>query len=374
MTLVDNNLQALAFAMFEGVSIYGGLVFLKNFWANYHFQDPNYYASEIVYINFPLYVLIWLASLFFAGAYDEPFQLRRLLRGLVSGTILLAAIYGFLDLEYRSSRVLILLGAAWAFSITIIIRLSLYFIKYKSLNIGQNHTRRLVFVGEEGETIRARQLLQNAEIQSNILGRIAPTKNQTNKETLGHLGQLDEIVRIYKIEEIIFCSRDLSTHSIMQWMSKLGPHLLYKILPEDSLSIIGSHSKNSSGELYTIDIQFNISKPLHKRNKRFFDIVFSLFLLLTFPVQLLFVKKPFGVLSNIFEVFIARKTWIAYSNSKINQALPKLKMGVLQPADALYQEFLNESTIQRLNMLYAKDYQWFSDLETCWKGWKLLGK
>ncbi len=374
ITLVTNVLKKMYLPLLDGAAIYGGLLFLKHFWANYHFHTPDYYPPEVSYINFPLYVLIWLGGIFLSGGYDEPFQLRRLLRGLVSSTLLLAAIYGFLELEYRSSRALILLGAAWAFSITIAIRVVLYFIKYKSLNIGRTSSRRLVFVGEKEETKRARQLLQDAEVQSNILGRIEPGTSKHSPETLGHLGQLEEIVRIYKIEEIIFCSRDLSTHSIMQWMSKLGPQLLYKILPEDSLSIIGSHSKNISGELYTIDIQFNIAKPLHKRNKRIFDLGFSFVLFLSLPIQLLIIKNKLGLLSNIFSVLIGKKTWVSYTPiTYTKNILPNLRSGVLSPSDAFQKDKLNEATIQRLNMLYAKDYEWSNDVEICWKGWRQLG-
>lgn len=372
LTLLANWTQRLALPLIEATAIYSGLLMLKSFWANYHFHDPNYYPLEVSCINFPLYVLIWLSSVFFTGGYDEPFQLRRLLRGLVSGTLILAAIYGFLDIEYRSSRALILLGAAWAFGITIFIRMLWFFVKYKSLNIGGQQSKRLIFVGTKSETQRARQLLLDAEVSINILGRVG-VADQKEEDTLGELAQLEEIVRIYKVEEIIFCSRDMSAQAIMQWMTKLGAQLLYKILPEDSLSIIGSHSKNMSGELYTIDIQFNIAKALHKRNKRIFDILFSLFLALTFPLQLLLVKQPFTLIKNIIQVFLGQKTWVAYQATDKVDVLPKLRKGILSPVAVFQSDHLDQTTIQRLNMLYAKDYEWFADLEICWKAWRHLG-
>ena len=83
---------------------------------------------------------------------------------------------------------------------------------------------------------------------------------------------MKEVVQIYKIDEIIFCSKDISAQDIMQWMSKLGSSIDYKIIPKESLSIIGSSSKNSTGELYTIEIQFNINTPMARRNNRMLDL------------------------------------------------------------------------------------------------------
>ena len=375
MTLVGNLLRRIYLPLLEGILIYLGLVFLQHFWASYHFRDPGYYDPSVRHLNFPLYVLIWLGSVFFTGGYDEPFRLRRLLRGLVMGTLLLAAIYGFLEPEYRSSRALILLGAAWAFFATLLTRWILYFTRYRSLAIGQEQQRRLVVIGSESETNRALQLLQKAGVRTNMIGRVSPDGQAPAQDCLGTFDQLQEIVRIYKIEELIFCSKDLRTQAIMKWMSQLGPHLLYKILPEDSLSIIGSHSKNTSGELYTIDIQFRIAQPLQKRNKRLLDVGISLLLLLTFPLQLLLVRTPGGLLRNGLRTLGGQCSWVGYDPADGSlDVLPRLKPGVLPPLHLVDANQLDEATIHRLNLLYAKDYQTATDVEIIWRGWRELGR
>ncbi len=373
MTVISNFFRKAYLPLLEGALMYVGLLVLEQFWANYHFQNPNYYEPIIRYVNYPLYVLIWLAGNFFAGAYDEPFRLRRLLRGLFTGTLVLAATYGFLEDEYRSSRALILLGAAWAFGATICTRLLLYFMRYRSLAVGSERERRLVLIGSQDESERALQLLQQANVRANLIGRISTLPDDPN--TLGQLGQLDEIVRIYRIEEIIFCSRDLSSQQIMKWMSQLGPQLLYKILPEDSLSIIGSHSKDSSGELYTIDVQFEIAQPLARRNKRIFDLGFSFFLLLSYPLQLILVKRPIGLFKNIFRVLSGSFSWVGYAPTGMRaQTLPKIKPGILNPTQRLSDTSLDQQTVYRLNLLYAKDYQLWLDVEAVWLAWRSLGE
>lgn len=372
LTLMGNFVRKMFLPFLEGLLMYGGLVFLQIFWANYHFKDPDYYASAVHDFTFPLYVLLWLVSLFFAGAYDERFRLRRILRGMAMGTLILAAIYGLLDPEYRSSRAIILMGAVWAVAATLLTRTLLFFGRYKSLAIGQEKERRLILVGHEEESKRALQLLQKAGVRSNILGRVSPEKTTDTKETLGGLDEIEDLVKMYKIEEIIFCANDLSAKSIISWISKLGPHLLFKIISEGNQSIIGSHSKNSSGELYTIDVRYQIVHPIQKRNKRLFDIGLALLLLLTFPLQLFIVHKPIGLFKNIFATLIGQMTWVGYLSSAY-ELLPDLKTAVLTPISGLGVDAKNEDTRYRLNMLYAKDYKLLNDIEIVWRAWRNLG-
>lgn len=374
MTLGGNTLRRFALPLLEGALMYIGLVLLQNFWASYHFHDPDYYDASVRWVNFPLYVLIWLGSLFFSGAYDEPFRLRRLFRGLLTGTLVLAATYGFLEDTYRSSRALILLGAVWAFGATLSVRWLGYFLKHKSFDIGNEQERRLALVGSTTEVERALQLLQRAGVNVNLIGRIAPSPTLPDADTLGGLHQLAEIARIYQVEEIIFCSKDLPAQEIVKWMSQLGPQLRYKILPEDSLSIIGSHSKNTSGELYTIDVQFNITQPLQRRNKRLFDVSLALLLLATWPLQLLFVTQPVGLLGHIGRVLLGRLSWVSYAPTDVQLGLlPRLLPGVLSPTTALHTLTLDENTVHRLNLFYAKDYHISHDAAICWENWRRLG-
>ncbi len=160
----------------------------------------------------------------------------------------------------------------------------------------------------------------------------------------------------------------------MYWMNELGPSLDYKIVPEDSLSIIGSSSKNTAGELYTTDIRFRLAEPTNRRNKRLLEIVLALWLLLSLPIQLLFIKKSKGLLENSLQVLLGKKSWVGYVQVKNQlEKLPTLPEGVLTPLSILSIENLSDRTIQRINLLYAKDYQLQKDLDIIWKAYRHLG-
>ncbi len=375
ITLASNFSKKAMIPLVDILLISGGLFILKDFWANYYFKDPDYYNDSFLWFNIPLYTSIWFFSIFLSGGYDEYKSLRRPARGLFIGTIILAAIYGFLDLEFRSSRMLIVLGAFWSFITILLNRILLHFIKYKNFNIGKNIPSNLIIVGNDEEVKRTMGLLQDARVDKNIIGTVSSEKSFRTENHLGNFPQLNEIVRIYKINEIIFCSKDISSEKIMNSMTNLGGKIQYKILPEKSLSIIGSHSKNHSGELYTIDIEYKINRPINIRNKRIQNIGLSLLFLSFFIVLIFFVKNKIGFLKNIFLVLFNKKNWVGYHPSEEKLwKLPKLKPGVLNPTDAFDIELNDSNTIERLNFFYAKDFSPNEDLNIIWEGFNKLGK
>jgi len=271
-------------------------------------------------------------------------------------------------LDYRTSRMLLLLGAVWAVITTFLLRLVLHFVKNKNFQVGKTPTRNLVLVGSQAESERVLSLLQKASVSQNHIGVVAPKPNK-DPYFLSGLNRLAEVVQIYKIEEIIFCSKDISSQAIMQWMTKLGPSINYKIVPTESMSIIGSHSKDAPGELYTVDIRYNITTPLQKRNKRLVDICGAILALLFGPFMFLFIKEKNAFVKNIFQVLMGKKSWVGYADSADTSfQLPTIKEGVISPTIGLPPASLDARTVQRLNFLYAKDYDWRGDVGLIWKG------
>ncbi|MBV6439675.1 MAG: glycosyltransferase [Haliscomenobacteraceae bacterium CHB4] len=397
ITLIKNLWDKLRLPLLDALLIYGGLVFLKNFWANYYYKDPEWFKTNVLWFNFPLYIFIWLGSVWLNGGYDWRYDLRRLVRGLGIGTLILAAVYGFLDLDYRPSRALVLMGAVWAVLATVGLRTLLHFLEFHNFSIGRDRVKNLIIIGSAEESARVAGLLNQAGVVKNFIGRVHPAFYTNRKEDaplpvsnkttgcpvnnmehyaasfpigagaelglLGEESQLDEIVRIYRVDEVIFCSKDMLSQNIMSWMTRLGPAISYKIVPEESMSIIGSSSKNEPGELYTIEIRYNIAQPGQRRNKRVFDLLFCLILLVTLPLWLLFSGKRNIFLKNWMSVISGRKTWAGYAPHPQNNALPKLKPGVFSSLDELKGLKINDHAVARLNFLFAKDWNVWRDLD-----------
>ncbi len=375
ITLLLNWTKGLSIPITDGLILWVGLHFLKRFWGSYKFNDPLAYEQPVMYFNIVLYIAVWLLGIYFSGGYDKVFDLRRVIRGLLAATLVIAAIYGFLDLSYRTSRVLILLGTFWGILSISSFRTLVYFFLYKNLSLGKESKKNLVIVGTEEESRRVLGLLHDAQVKHlNLIGTVAPPGVINEDAYLSDLDSIDDVVHIYKVEEIIFCSKDIRTQDILNWMTRLGPEIAYRIVPPKSLSIIGSTSKNTSGELYTIEVRFQIQDTLNRRNKRLLDILLSIWFLLTFPFSMLFVKGKAGFFRNILAVIRGGKTWVGFAEVENQQNLPDLSDGVLSPLDGLRVSNLNNATKHRLNFLYAKDYRTIDDIQILWEGFRHLGR
>ena len=367
LTLLTGLWRKISLPLMDAATIYTGLIILKDFWASYFYKDPDWFKNNVLWFNFPLYILIWLGSAWLSGAYDERYNMRRLVRGLGMGALILAAVYGFLDLDYRPSRALVLMGSVWAVLATLGIRALMHLKEYGNLNIGRERIKNLVIVGSSAECARVEKLLTAAGVNKNLIGFVAaPDCDTDSEEMLGSARQLDEITRIFQVNEIIFCSKDVRSQDIMHWMSRLGPSISYKIVPEESLSIIGSGNKNEPGELYTIEVRYNISQPLERRNKRMFDMTACLVMLITLPVWVIMSPKRKTIASQWWRVFSGAKTWVGYAPG-LQKRLPPVKPGVFTVTDGLSLPGQDISTISRLHFFYARDWEVARDMEVLWK-------
>jgi len=362
--------------------IFTGMYFLKEYWSQSTFVQ---YPKEFMEFAVPAYALVWILSIYFSGGYDVPVRLRKIVRGLVSGTLLILVVYALLPESYRFSRALILLGFVWAGVSIILLRFILNFTGEKSFALESSFRKKLLIVGEEDEANRVLSLLKMSETTHNFIGFVHPNERtvsqngQSNKDSFGErfsLGTLDkfnELTDVYKIDEVIFCARDVASNRIISYMSAVTDREVeYKIAPPESMFIIGSNSINNPGELYVIDTN-NISKWVNKRNKRWLDVVLAMCFLLFSPVLILFQRNPSGLFGNIFGVLVGKYSWVGYAEF-MPSALPKIRNGILNPLDTLHSSGLDETTINRLNALYAKDYHIYADLNIISKGFRNIGR
>lgn len=373
ITLAKNAVRRFFFPVVDAFLFYLAIYLAKTFWASYYFHDASYYPASFMKINAPLYVVIWILSIFFNGGYDKPFNLRWLFRGILFGSLGIAAVYGFLDLEYRTSRAIILLGTLLVLAFAFLFRMLVHYFRFKHFAVGKSQPKKLIFVGSLEESERAQNLMLRTGNEKNYIGTVAPDKNYDSDLYLSGIDDLDKIVRIYKVEEIVFCSKDVKSSEIIHWMGLLGQNINYKILPVDSMSIIGSSSKNSQGEIYIEEVQFAIASSTNSRNKRILDILVALLLFVFSPILVWFVKNKSGLFQNIFEVLLAKKTWVGYFDIDSKMNYPSIPKGILVPIAIGKVAQLDIPTMNRLNFLYAKNYTVWLDVELIWTNFSDLG-
>jgi hypothetical protein len=140
-----------------------------------------------------------------------------------------------------------------------------------------------------------------------------------------------------------------------------------------STSIVGSDSKDTSGEALSKENGYKLADPYNRRLKRLIDVSISLFAIATFPVHLFIIKKPFVFFANCFSVLLANKTWIGYATVEKN--LPKLYTGVIacNGVPASVKQQLPTESLQMMDYWYARDYEPGNDLKLLWRMYRQLG-
>lgn len=344
-------------------------------YAEYKFATIEAYSNSIVNLNSALYALLWTCGLYLAGAYRKRFGLSVIGKGILLGTLAIAVFYAFAAEEYRFSRAIIILGAAIAIVCAYLVRAGVYWFSHKRFSVTLDATIKTIIVGNKEEVSRVQHLLVHSKAKSEYLGYVSVADDSVQNENyLGNEKQLAEIVELFKVEEIIFCSKDLSTQHIMQWMYTISkPDVHFKIVPEESVFIIGSNSKDEPGDFYTLEINLALNKPNQLRQKRLLDVLIAILCIPFLPLLLLVVKQKANFVLNIFKVLLGEKTWVGYASSYNNTSLPKLKPNVIATTGSTPLDKLNETTIQKINFLYAKEYSIERDLEIVFKALTELG-
>lgn len=374
-------LQTLLLPVADASVLYGGMYGIRNFYATNFKGAPEYYPPAYMLYIVPAYIFLWLVAVYLSGGYDKPMRNYRVVRGLLFGTLFIAAFYAFLPETLRFSRAMIILGAGWAMLAMVALRLTLAAVGGKRFGMRERTSHRMIIAGSQQEAERALTLLNQVESDYRYLGYVAPDGEGNSSEVfpenyLGSFSDLRSIREIYKADEIIFCSKDFSARQIMDCMVENGPELNYKIVPPDSRSVIGSNSKDTAGDLLAIDVNLAIASAMNRRNKRLFDLAVCGVLLLTLPVKIFLVKNLAGLIKNWWHVLTGRKSWVGYAQGvggKGGYVLPKIREGVLSPLNTLKDKNVNAATRARLNLLYAREYSVFSDISILMSGIRELG-
>ncbi len=378
ISIITRFFVKISLPLADATLLYTGIFFLKSYWEKaIIFPEGGHYPPAFLLVAVPLYIILWLTCVYLAGGYDKPIRLIRILQGMIAGLLILLIFYSLLNENYRFSRALIILGSVWGMISMTGIRWILHLLNVKSARIGTEKNRRFIIVGEKEEAERVSGLLQQTVISPSFIGLVSFLNHKNNSNGfIGNLGQIKEVITIHKIDEVIFCAKDVPAQTIIDKMSELKDRLVdYKIAPPESLSIIGSNSINTSGDLYTIDLNA-ITKMSNRRNKRLLDILIGFGLVIFFPFELFIVKNPLGLIRNIFSVLFARKSFVGYATPGETdiQHLPGIRKGVLNPTDAFRNKKIPPEANSRLNLMYARDYNPLNDLNIILKGFRELGR
>lgn len=368
LSVVKQVLKVLRMPLFDALILLGTLAFMTEFWVEQVKNILPIPMSSIIR-TFPVYIFLWVISLYFNGAYDRSYRAVRVVRGMAIGTVIILAYYGLLPPPLRYSRAIIIftgfIGTVAMLGLHgLLYRLGIFkFIPYDQIP-GKG-----VIIATETTYEQTKQTLRNVSYAPDIQGRVSPNENKHG--AIATMQELKPYIYTAGIQEIIFCINGLTYKEIFDQMQQCGGGYEYKIHLPGSTSFVGSNSSHSAGDLYTLDIRYDISDFARQRSKRVIDALSALGFILLFPVLAFMVKQPGSFLSNCWQVLRGKKTWVGYAIQE--PLLPPIREGVLPPYNILKGYTPDEGMKHSFDVQYAEDYAPSTDVELILKNYKYLG-
>ena len=277
---------------------------------------------------------------------------------------MLFGIYGLAPKSLQFSRAILGLGVLWSYIGILAVRILIQYIQHGNLELGTDRKKRAVYVGIASVVQDYLNDVRRSLQKTKSVGVITLNKNVEFKHTpfLGTLDHSRELVDLYQINEFQFCINSFPYKQMidsMKSLNQLGQNLSYKIIDKERQFVIGSDSKNSSGMLWSYDLNPPYFSIDMQRKKRSLDIVLCLITPILLPIILL--KGKLKIIANWHKVLLGTRTWIAPHNwVEPNLVLPK--KGVFSPGSNLPKYPDSGRHEKNINKAYILEYEPMMDI------------
>ena len=349
-------LKSIVVPLVDLVIIAGSIWLSTVIWSRYYFNNTAHFEPEFYRFNLVLYTVLWMIGIFISSGHGASRKLKDVLKGVALGGGLVILVYSLLDDSLRTSRAVIFLSMG-----IIGFGLGLWTAILSWIGKGQKSIIGVVARGPESE--RVMELINRVNPNAEIAGVISTGHGDDSSEQIGVMDNLPEIVRQYKITELIFAAQLIDFAEINRWMAHFGGDLKYKIASRGSKELVGSDSRRGSGGLHAAEVSYAINNALSVRNKRLFDCFAALVIVGLSPVALVSSRMRV-LLKRTWNVLKGDLTWVSYDmrDRRIDE-LPRIKQGVLPVSQSQSQPNISDRELHMVNYLYAKEYSIWRDIE-----------
>jgi GT2 family glycosyltransferase len=377
LSIIRRTVGRIVFPVAEFALLWVLMFGIKEFWQDFAGYPDDYYPERFDYWVTPAYALIYVLALGLTGSYRRPYRVRQV-GGAVVYAFITIATSSYLIKSINFSRAIVSLGALGALLSTLLVRGLLNWRNSGSFFLDEQATRRTLLVGCPDETARVRRLLdQDIGYNYQLVGILTETgDDKPGQHVLGRWDQMDEVIRFYQVEEIVFCNASISTRTIIAAIHRLqGKRLHFKIAPKDADYLVGPN------QIITTEDAANPLR-LHgweaRMKKQLFDVAVSGVLLAAFPLTFWVYHRPRGAIRNLWQVFTGQRHLVGYTGVRPAE-LPPLKNCLLSleelnaPLKSQAAQPLSAEQASRLNWHYARHYSPALDWTILTKGLRKLG-
>jgi O-antigen biosynthesis protein len=370
LTAIGNFIRRIGMPVIDAGLILMSFWLAKGVWNNY-FRTDVVYENRLLWIALPIITAAYLLVAYYAGLYDRTYKKSKLFRATLIATLVLLAGYSMLPEQYRFSRAIVLFGALLALFLISIFRWMLTKTGVLQQTGNSDEHSGTLIVASPDEYEKVSLLINKADWNARILGRLSVNE----KDTTGIEGykKIKAILSTMPCREVVYCEGALLFREIITNCQLLPPGIKIKFHAAGSRSIVGSDSKDTTGNILSEENGYRLSDAYYRRLKRLIDISFSMLSLLSFPLHLIAMKNPIRFFLNCFSVIAGKKTWIGFALSE--KKLPKLRKGILTcngvPPEKL--KGMPEESLGAVDQWYAAEYDPAHDLKMLFKNYRILG-
>lgn len=298
------------------------------------------------------------------GVYDLPLKAANILKGLVALFLCGLATQQWTGLKLAEVFTMLAMSGA----VVVCVRLLLYMLEIRRISTSPVERARILAIGSEEETKRALGLLWQTHYGLDL--EITMDAGTVDEPT--GAAQVKEAIRKQRLDEVVFCAKDLSSQRIIRMLEQLqNTGVIFKIAQPASEFIIGPSTTESLQDLLILR-DHAVDSSSAKRRRRTMDLLVSLFLLITLPVGIWFVEAKVGFIRSLFLVLLGKRTWVGYVMPGADRRMPRIKPGVLDPARTDHRKRA-PLTVHRMDLEYAKDYRVWKDMGRVFANFRSLG-
>lgn len=361
------------------VAIVNGTILIGEYVRKGHIMTFPEYAYPWTFIFPPLIIVFALAL---NSVYtDHKLSVSRSFASVFSGFVVIAAIVAF-EKDFAFSRMIMLISGALSVLIIpgwrLILRLMGFGEKTSRTTL---FGRRTVIVGTEKS---AQDVLKKLRARAgggySVVGFIDITRKRIGEkvldvEILGSVETLNKVIEEQRISEVIFSTGAVPYSTILKIISNNRSRFVnYRLVPNNLEVIIGKPSIDKLDEIPFIEIEYNIGKIGNRFIKRAFDVVVSLFFLISvapfvYFTRLFSKKKTVGFskrIADLAKVFTGRMSIVGFQADVESSAKKPVfggKPGITGLLHIQETGNLTQEEREQFDLYYAKNQSFMLDLE-----------
>ncbi|HPI67877.1 MAG TPA: glycosyltransferase [Bacteroidales bacterium] len=241
LSFLRRLVKKLFLPLSDGIIIYLTYRITTAIWQNSLTAGSVALPDTFTRLILPSCTLILLISITCASGYRLPSGITKLLKGMLTGIIIILIIQAFLPVKLFFPKIIVTGGGLIAIVPVVIWHLILSFTGSEIADIPFVRLRKTIIISDKKGYHKISALLSPCNSDERIAGRVNVNHDDMSEEVLGTITQIREIIRINRIRETVISASALPASRIIETIQLLSDlNIKIKIASVESDYIIGS--------------------------------------------------------------------------------------------------------------------------------------